>query len=103
MLVKELTREFKDLVTNHELLVACEGTEDGMAELELTESETRTRMMINDGFLNTYEDMRKNDPDWTTIETLRVNDGEKERNWRLFDIITMMRTRLEGEKSTLNS
>ena len=85
-------------MTNHRLLVACEGTEDGYAELQLTESETRTRMMINDGFLNTYENMRKDDPDWTTIETLTITNGERDEEWRLFDIITKMRNRLEGRE-----
>ena len=82
-------------MANHQLLVAREGTVDGLAELTLTESEVKTRLMINDGFINTYDDLRKNDPDWTTIEKIKVNYGDRENLVRIFEIITTIRNRLE--------
>ena len=51
--------------------------------------------MINDGFLNTYEDLKKNDPEWKQIEIVRTMSWGEERNVNTFQAITDMRNRLE--------
>ena len=93
MLLEEVFEEYRELVMERELLVAQTGDQTH-AELNLTENQVKTKLMVNDGFLSTYDDLRKNDPNWTTIKRVKLR-REDTNTVPLFDLITTMRTRLE--------
>ena len=93
-LATELKVEFQQLMTRHEIAVAG-GSAQEYGKLELDENQDKTKLMINDGFLNTYEDLKKNDPEWKQIEIVRTMSWGEERNVNTFQAITDMRNRLE--------
>ena len=93
MLLEEVCEEYRELVMERELLVAQNGDQTH-AGLDLTENQVKTKIMVNDGFLSTYDDLRKNDPNWTTIKRVRLR-REDANTVLLFDMITNMRSKLE--------
>ena len=96
MLLEEVCDEYNELVRERELLVAQDGDQTHAA-LDLTENQVKTKIMVNDNFLSTYNDLRKNDPHWTTIKRVRLRRDDP-NTILLFDMITEMRTRLEDRE-----
>ena len=61
----------------------------------MTEAETKTKLRVTQGFLDTYEDLKKNDAGWTNIERIQVQDFGENQARNTFDFIMDMLNRVE--------
>ena len=86
----ELADQYTDLIGNYQDIDTRE-----TRDLNLPEAETKTKLRITQGFLDTYEDLRKNASDWTNLERVQVTDFGELLHKNTFDCIMDMLNRVE--------
>merc|ERR1712240_1003609 len=97
LLETEVRREFTDLTEKYKLAVNINDDSGTLDPQNVAENQVKIKLRINQGLIDTYEEIKRNDCNWKRIENTELQIKGNPVTVKIIKIIMIMRDGLEKE------